>query len=167
MFAQQDNKAQVGLEGILPGTLDTCDLASFVLLSAELDVRSLRSMKGLMSRKIREDESQGNDQLHPRRQPAALAARPPLTLDFRRARLDTVLDQFYCYAGLIIRAKPNVHTGCMIDLCHEQPVTPPEALTLLKKVLVEMGCTLVQKGPLFSVIRNQDLKKNWIPLPVI
>ena len=167
MFAQQDNKAQVGLEGILPGTLDMCDLASFVLLSAELDARSRKFMKGLMSRKIREDELQGNDQVHPGRQPAALAARPPLKLDFRRVRLDTVLDQFYRSAGLIIRAKANVHTGCMIDLCHEQPVSAPEALALLKKVLVEMGCTLVQKGPLFSVIRSQDLKKHCIPLPAI
>lgn len=133
-------------------------------------------MKGFMSRTKYENELRRDDEFpfvgtirarQERNCPAGRVERLPLKLDFRRARLDTVLDQFYRSAGLIIRAKPNVHTGCMIDLCHEQPVTPPEALTLLKKVLVEMGCTLVQKGPLFSVIRSQDLKKNWIPLPVI
>ena len=128
-----------------------------------------------MSRK-REDDLQRNGQFpfatttgaqQETRPVAGPATRPPVKLNFRRVRLDTVLDQFYRSAGLIIRAKANVHTGCMIDLCHEQPVSAPEALALLKKVLVEMGCTLVQKGPLFSVIRSQDLKKHCIPLPAI
>lgn len=99
--------------------------------------------------------------------PASRAERPPLKLDFRRARLDLVLEHFYRSSGLVIRAKPDVQTARVIDLCHEQPVSAPEALALLKNVLVEMGCTLIQKGPLFSVIRSQDLKKNWIPLPAI
>jgi hypothetical protein len=133
-------------------------------------------MKGFLSQTICKDELRREGQLPlaatvgaqgERSHPVSRTPRPPLKLDFRRVRLEIVLDQFYRSAGLIIRAKPNVQTGCMIDLCHEQPVSAPEALALLKKVLIGMGCTLVQKGPLFNVIRSQDLKKNWIPLPTI
>jgi hypothetical protein len=52
-----------------------------------------------------------------------------------------------------------------LDLWRDQPLSAADALSLLKQVLIEKGCMLIPKGPLFSVIRSQDVKKNCIPLP--
>ncbi len=90
-----------------------------------------------------------------------------LKLDFRKVHLETVLDHLHKSAGLIIHITSNVQTEATVDLCHDRPVTTSEALMLLKKVLVGIGCTLVQKGPIFSVIRSQDVKKHYIPLPAV
>ena len=54
-----------------------------------------------------------------------------------------------------------------VDLWHDQPVNRADALLLLKQALIEKGCMLIQRGSLFSIIRSQDAKKNYIPLPVI
>jgi hypothetical protein len=58
-----------------------------------------------------------------------------------------------------------VQTERAVDLCRDQPVSTAEALVLLKQVLIEKGCALIQKGSLLSVIRSQDMKKHCIPLP--
>ena len=89
-----------------------------------------------------------------------------LRLNFRKAPLGTVLNYFNT-AGLLIYAQADVQTHRRIDLCQGKPVSCPEALQLLKQVLGEIGCALIQKGPLFSVIRSQDLKKHCILLPAI
>jgi hypothetical protein len=99
---------------------------------------------------------------HPRPHPNAR-----LRLEFRKARLDTVLDHFRSSGGIIIHAKPNVATERSVNLTCDQPVSTAEALSLLKRALVEMGCTLIQKGGLFVVIKSQDVKKHFVPLPAI
>ena len=55
-----------------------------------------------------------------------------------------------------------------IDLWQDEPLSAAaEALLLLKRVLVDMGCTLIRKGALFNIIRSQDVKKHYVPLPAI
>ncbi len=90
-----------------------------------------------------------------------------LKLDFHNARLETVLNYLRESAGLIIHARSNVQMEPTVDLCHEHPVSPHDALVLLKEVLVEKGWMLFQRGPLFNIISQRDLKKNCIPLPSI
>lgn len=90
-----------------------------------------------------------------------------LKLEFRGVRLDTVLDYFHESAGLIIHVKPDVSVERKVDLWRGQPVSKAEALVLLNEVLSKGGCTLIQKGSVFSVVSNKDLKKQCIPLPVL
>lgn len=90
-----------------------------------------------------------------------------MKLHFRSARLDTVLDHLHDCAGVFIHANSNVPTEHTIDLWQDEPVSAAEALSLLKRVLVNMGCTLIRKGALFNIIRSQDLKKHYVPLPAI
>ena len=67
-------------------------------------------------------------------------------LHFRSARLDTVLDHLHDCAGVFIHANSNVPTEHTIDLWQDEPVSAAEALSLLKRVLVDMGCTADTKG---------------------
>lgn len=90
-----------------------------------------------------------------------------LKLDFHNARLETVLNYLRESAGLLIHAKSYVPLEPTVDLCHEEPVSPTDAVLLLKKVLVDKGWMLVQRGPFFNIINNRDLKKSCIPLPSI
>lgn len=90
-----------------------------------------------------------------------------LKLDFRGARLETVLDYFHQSAGMIFHVKPNVPMERRVDLRREQPVSKAEALELLNQVLSEDGCTLIRKGSVFNVVSSKDVKKHWIPLPVL
>ncbi len=90
-----------------------------------------------------------------------------LNLNFRRARLETVLAHLHKSAGLPIGVKGDVPVERSLDFWHDQPVSAIEALSLLKQVLIPLGCTLIQKGPLFSIIRTADVKKHCIPLPAI
>jgi hypothetical protein len=92
---------------------------------------------------------------------------PHLNLNFRGERLETVLDHLHRTAGLLIGIKGNVRTDRTIDLWHDQPVTTAEALCLLKQRLMQIGCTVIQKGAIFSVMRIDDAKKICIALPTI
>jgi len=88
-----------------------------------------------------------------------------LKLEFHKSSLETVLNYLRKSAGLIIHVSSNVKMERTVDLWRDEPVTTAEALVLLKQVLIEKGCTLIQKGRLLSIIRSQDVKKNWILLP--
>jgi hypothetical protein len=88
-----------------------------------------------------------------------------LRLQFHKASLGSVLNYLREAAGLMIHVSSNVQMERSVDLCRDQPVNTAEALVLLKQVLIETGCALIQKGSLLSIIRSQDLKKHCIPLP--
>ena len=88
-----------------------------------------------------------------------------LRLEFHKASLGSVINYLRDSAGLLIHVSSNVQMERPFDLSRDQPVSTAEALVLLKQVLIEKGCTLIQKGPLYSIIRSQDVKKNCIPLP--
>ncbi len=92
---------------------------------------------------------------------------PRLKLNFRRTRLAAVLDHLHKCAGLPIGIKGDVQLERPIDLWHDQPVTTTEALLLLKAGLRHMGCTVIQKGPMFSITTIREAKKTCIALPVL
>jgi hypothetical protein len=91
--------------------------------------------------------------------------RSDLRLKFHKASLRTVLKYLRESAGLIIHVSSNVPIEPSLDLWCDEPVSTADALLLLKQVLIEKDCALISKGPLFSIIRSQDVKKNCIPLP--
>ena len=97
----------------------------------------------------------------------AAAANPGLQLQFRQAPLDSVLNYLRDAAGFIIHVKPNVPVTPPVDLWHEEPLQPAQAVNLLREDLTRKGCAIIQRGRWLSIIRNQDLKKSWIPLPAI
>jgi len=90
-----------------------------------------------------------------------------LKLKFRNAHLQTVVNYLRDSAGLKIHVRPGVEADRTLDLWYDQPVAASDALALLREALVEAGCTLIRKGPLFNVIRSQDVKKYCIPLPTV
>lgn len=90
-----------------------------------------------------------------------------LKLKFRNAHLQTVVNYLRDSAGLIIHVRPGVEADRPLDLWYDHPVTAADAMALLKQALIETGCTLIRKGPLFNVIRSQDVKKFCIPLPTV
>jgi hypothetical protein len=90
-----------------------------------------------------------------------------LKLQFQRTRLGTVLNYLQESAGFIIHVKSNVPTEHVVDVYREEPVDRNGAVDLLKRVLIERGCTVTQRGPLLKIIRSQDLKKHCIQLPKI
>jgi hypothetical protein len=100
----------------------------------------------------------------------SLSAKKPsldLRMQFQRTRLRTVLNYLQESAGFIIHVKSNVPTEHMVDVYREEPVDRNGAVDLLKRVLIERGCTVTQRGPLLKIIRSQDLKKHCIQLPRI
>ncbi len=106
----------------------------------------------------------------PAEQPASRAGSrlgTDLKLEFRRAPLCRVLEYLRQTTGLIIRVGRGVQVEHAVDLCHHQPVATAEALFLLKQVLAESDCTIIQRGSLLNIIRSQDLKKTWIALPPV
>src|SRR5260221_78287 len=90
-----------------------------------------------------------------------------LKLEFRKAPLETVVNYLRETAGWIIHVRPNALIERTVDLWHDQPVDTADALVLLKRVLTETGCIVVQNGRRLNIISREDVKKNWIPLPVI
>lgn len=100
-------------------------------------------------------------------QTASLCECAQVNLNFRNVRLETVLDHLHQSAGLPIAIKGNVQMERTIDLWHDQPVTLAEALSLLRQRLMALGCTLIQKGAVFSIIGIEEAKKTCIALPAI
>jgi hypothetical protein len=112
----------------------------------------------------------GNRASDPAEQPASVSgwgAGADLKLEFRRAPLGRVLEYLRQAAGLVIRVDHGVQVDRAVDLCHHQPVAAAEALSLLRQVLAERDCTMIQSGSLLKIIRSQDVKKHWIPLPAV
>ncbi len=93
--------------------------------------------------------------------------RSGLRLQFRQTPLYTVLNYLHEAAGFIIQVKPNVSVAPTVDVWHDKTVEPTEAVDLLKKALVKKDCAVIQRGRALNIMRTQDLKKTWIPLPQI
>ena len=88
-----------------------------------------------------------------------------LRLNFRDVPLQVVLNYFHETADLRIEVEPNVEIERAIDVWSEEPVNKQEALRLLKQALMKKGYTAIQKAGSLAVIRSQDAKKYYIPLP--
>jgi len=88
-----------------------------------------------------------------------------LRLNFRNAPLKTVLNYLRDAADLSIEVEPNVEIERTINLWNDEPLNKEESLVLLRQALNEKGFVAIQKGSMLAIIRNQDAKKQCIPLP--
>ncbi len=101
-----------------------------------------------------------------RNQPGA-AESEGLRLDFRGVPLQRVFDYFSTAAGVFIHVKPNVDIWTPVDAWHAHELNRDEALDLLQEILSKKGCTVIQDGRMLTVIRSEDVKKSYIPLPAV
>ena len=96
-----------------------------------------------------------------------LASMRGLRLDFRNAPLQSVLTYLHDAAQLTIEVEPNVEIQRRVDLWNAEPVDKEEALKLLRRTLEAAGYTAVRRGSALTVIRSQEAKKYYIPLPTV
>jgi hypothetical protein len=88
-----------------------------------------------------------------------------LRLDLRGVPLQQVFDYISNAAGVFIHVKANVDVWTPVDAFHVDQLSRQEALELLQDVLNKNGCTAIQDGKKLTVIRSEDVKKSYIPLP--
>jgi len=102
-------------------------------------------------------------------QPEPLLEEAPLgiglRLNFRNAPLRSVLSYLHEAAQLPIEVEPNVEIDRTINLWDDKLVNKEEAINLLKRALGEDGYTAVRRSGMLAIIRSQDAKKHYIPLP--
>ena len=90
-----------------------------------------------------------------------------LRLNFRNAPLRTVLNYLAEAAGLNIETESNVEIDRAIDLWNNEPVNKEQAVSLLKQTLSQQGFAAIQKGQRLAILRSEDAKKQYIPLPLL
>jgi type II secretory pathway component GspD/PulD (secretin) len=88
-----------------------------------------------------------------------------LRLNFRKAPIHSVLNYLHNATALPIEVERNVEIERTIQLWNDEPVNKEEAIKLLKEALNEEGYTAIRKGGMLAIIRRQDAKKHFIPLP--
>jgi len=81
--------------------------------------------------------------------------------------LQFVLDYLREDAGFSIDIKPDTQLDRSLSLPVDQQPTHDEAISMVRQALSPMGCTLVRKGRVLTIISSREAKKNCIPLPVI
>jgi len=96
-----------------------------------------------------------------------LASITELHLNFRRVPLRTVLNYLQETIDLPIQVESNVEIERAIDLWSDEPVNKEEALRLLKRALNDEGYTAIRKRGMLAIIKSQDAKKHYIPLPTL
>lgn len=114
----------------------------------------------------------------PASQPATMAATMPTTLpgtgpgaggittrpgaklsvNFKDARLDYVLDQLSQVAGYVI--VPETTIEGRVSVMSKQPVSPEEAVVLLNTVLKTNGYTIIQQERILKVVSREKGKKS-------
>lgn len=93
-----------------------------------------------------------------------ITAEQPLTLNFRNAPLRAVLDYVSDAAGFTVEVRRNVAVNEAVDAWSNQPLDNDQALDLLRHILRDRGCTLVQNGRKLAIMRTEDAKKSYIPI---
>jgi general secretion pathway protein D len=98
------------------------------------------------------------DQQQPTNAPATR-----ISLNFRDASLDTVLDYLSEQAGFeVVKVTPvTVH---ITELISKQPVTPEEAVSLLNSVLNANGYTAIRMGRILKIVSLDKAKKENVPV---
>ncbi len=90
-------------------------------------------------------------------QPAALGnAAEGLSLNFRNAPLNLVLDYLSDAGGFVINAQTEVRGN--VDLRSLAPVTREEAVRLVNSVLRKNGCALLRHGRILTLVSLADAK---------
>ncbi|MEI8196431.1 MAG: type II secretion system secretin GspD, partial [Phycisphaerae bacterium] len=81
-----------------------------------------------------------------------------LSVNFKDARLDYVLDQLSQVAGYVI--VPETTIEGRVTVMSKQPVTPEEAVVLLNTVLKTNGYTIIQQDRILKVVSREKGKKS-------
>ncbi len=92
-------------------------------------------------------------------------ARAPTTqisLNFKDAPIDAVLDQLSSMAGFVV-VKDTPLTG-RVTVLSKQPVSPEEAVSLLNAVLKTNGYTAIQAGRILTITTRDKAKKANVPV---
>jgi type II secretory pathway component GspD/PulD (secretin) len=87
-----------------------------------------------------------------------------LRLNFRGARLETVLDYLSDAAGFII--VPETDVRGRVDVWSNQPLTKDEAVEVLGKVLAKEGYAVIRDGRTLTIMTQDMAKKSDIPVKV-
>jgi general secretion pathway protein D len=85
-----------------------------------------------------------------------------ITLNFKDAPLDAVLEHLSSAAGLIVIKDGPVEGR--VTVMSKQPVSAEEAVTLLSAVLKNLGFAAVQDGRVLTVVAREKAKKGNIPV---
>ena len=106
----------------------------------------------------------GRPATQPTTQPTTQPSGKPISLNFKDAPLDVVLDHLSDAAGLIV-VKEGVVDG-RVTVQSAEPVTPEEAVTLLNTVLKANGFTAMQDGRVIHIAPRDKMKKGAVPVHV-
>jgi type II secretory pathway component GspD/PulD (secretin) len=88
-----------------------------------------------------------------------------LRLNFKNTPLQTVLRYLHEATGLPIQVESNVDIQRLINVWSDELLDRRGAFDLLKRVLEGNGYAAIYKQGMLSIIRRQDAKKHYIPLP--
>ena len=90
---------------------------------------------------------------------------------FPRGRQDVplgfVLDYLREDGGFTINIKPDAQVNRSISLRVDRQPSHEEALAMIRQTVAGMGCTVVRKGRVLTIVTSREAKKNCIPLPII
>lgn len=90
----------------------------------------------------------------------AITTRPDakISINFKDARLDYVLDQLSLAAGYVI--VPETTIEGRVTVTSKQPISPAEAVVLLNTVLKTNGYTIIQQGRILKIVSREKGKKS-------
>lgn len=86
-----------------------------------------------------------------------------VTLNFKDASVDSVLDYLSSHAGFII-IKSTSTIGGRVNLLSKSPVSPEEAVALLNSVLAQQGYTAIQMDRVLKIVSKTDAVRGAIPV---
>jgi type II secretory pathway component GspD/PulD (secretin) len=81
-----------------------------------------------------------------------------LRLDFHDAPLDQVLSYMSQAAGFVVYYRPGVRVDGRVDVVSQQPLNKTEAVELLKTVLADHDCSVVQNGRTLTLVNTADIR---------
>jgi general secretion pathway protein D len=105
----------------------------------------------------------GDAQANPDQSAPVTPATTRISLNFKDASLDAVLDYLSEQAGFeVVKVTPvTVH---ITELISKQPVTPEEAVSLLNTVLNANGYTAIRMGRILKIVSLDKAKKENVPV---
>lgn len=81
-----------------------------------------------------------------------------LRLDFHDAPLEQVLSYMSQAAGFIVYYRPGVHVDGRVNVISQQPLSKAEAVELLKTVLSDHDCSVIQNGRTLTLVNTADIR---------
>ena len=80
-----------------------------------------------------------------------------LRLDFHDAPLEQVLTYMSQAAGFVVYFRPGVSVDARVNLISQQPLSKAEAVELLKSVLSDHDCSVIQNGRTLTLVKTADM----------